>query len=276
MGDAVLPTFIAVAPTGARRTRADHPRLPHTIAEIAAEAGRCLDAGAAMLHLHVRDAAGGHSLDAGLYREAIAAVRERVGDALLIQVTTEAAGRYSPDEQAALIEDLRPEAVSLALRELLADGDEQRLRRLFAVMAEAGVWPQVILYDAGDAGRLAALIDKGSLRLDRPGVLFVLGRYTADQQSSPGDLQPFIAAMAERAWFWQVCAFGRREHDCIIEAIARGGHVRVGFENNLHLPGGALAESNAELVRLTAQAARAAGRPPMTAAELRALIRSAR
>jgi len=272
----VLPTLIAVAPTGARRTRADHPRLPLTIAEIAAEAGRCLDAGAAMLHLHVRDAAGGHSLDAGLYREAIAAVRECAGDSLLIQVTTEAAGCYTPDEQAGLIEDLRPEAVSLALRELLADGDGQRLRRLFALMAEAGTWPQVILYDAGDAAHFAALIDQGSLRLQQPSVLFVLGRYAADQQSSPEDLHPFLAAMVERAWFWQVCAFGRREHDCMIEAIARGGHVRVGFENNLHLPGGTLAQSNADLVRLAAQAARAAGRPPMTAAELRMLIRPAR
>ncbi len=271
----MLPTLIAVAPTGARRSRADHPRLPLTIAEIAAEAGRCLDAGAAMLHLHVRDAAGGHSLDAGLYREAIAAVHERAGDALLIQVTTEAAGRYTPDEQAGLIEDLRPEAVSLALRELLSDGDEGRLRRLFAFMDGAGVWPQIILYDAADVARLLALIESGSLPLLKPSVLFVLGRYAADQQSSPGDLHAFLAAMAERAWFWQVCAFGRREHDCMIEAIARGGHVRVGFENNLHLPSGEMAESNADLVRLSAQAARAAGRPPMTAAELRALIRSA-
>ena len=92
----VPPLVIAVAPNGARRGKADHPRLPLTLDEIAHEAARCREAGAAMLHLHVRDAEGRHVLDAGLYRETIAAVRCAAGADFLIQITTEAVGRYAP------------------------------------------------------------------------------------------------------------------------------------------------------------------------------------
>ncbi|HSK39616.1 MAG TPA: 3-keto-5-aminohexanoate cleavage protein, partial [Arenibaculum sp.] len=112
---------IMVAPNGARRTRADHPALPMTAGELAAAAAACLDAGASMMHVHVRDRAGRHVLDAGLYRDAFAAIRAEVGDRLVLQATTEAVGRYAPAEQMALVEDLRPEAVSMAVRELIPD-----------------------------------------------------------------------------------------------------------------------------------------------------------
>ena len=70
------PAILTVAPNGARRNKADHPGLPTTPVEITAEAARCQNAGAAMLHLHVRDAAGRHTLDPGRYSDAIAAVNE--------------------------------------------------------------------------------------------------------------------------------------------------------------------------------------------------------
>ena len=84
------------APNGARKTKADHPALPITPKELAATASDCLDAGASMIHLHVRDAQGRHSLDAELYRTAMSAIRRAVGDQLVIQVTSEAAGVYQP------------------------------------------------------------------------------------------------------------------------------------------------------------------------------------
>src|SRR5690554_6718411 len=99
-----FPFAIAVAPNGARRTKADHPRLPMLPDELARDAAEARAAGAAMIHLHVRDAEGKHSLDLGLYREAIAAVRDAVGDRLVVQATTEAVGRYTPREQMALVD----------------------------------------------------------------------------------------------------------------------------------------------------------------------------
>ena len=84
--------LIAVAPNGARRSRKDHPALPVTLDELVETAAACARAGAAMIHLHIRDVYGEHSLDPVRYRHAITAIRERVGDNMLIQVSSEAAG----------------------------------------------------------------------------------------------------------------------------------------------------------------------------------------
>ena len=94
--DIDAPLILAVAPNGARKTRADHPAMPVTAEECARAAAACREAGAAMIHLHVRDADQKHSLDAGAYADAIAAVRRETGDAMIIQMTTEAVGVYQP------------------------------------------------------------------------------------------------------------------------------------------------------------------------------------
>ena len=106
--------IIMSAPNGARRSQADHPALPVTAFELADSAEALRDAGVSILHLHVRDEQGHHTLDADRYREAIAAIDDRVGSDLIVQVTTEAVGRYQPAEQIQVVRELRPEAVSLA------------------------------------------------------------------------------------------------------------------------------------------------------------------
>jgi uncharacterized protein (DUF849 family) len=107
----MTPLVVTVAPTGARLTKADHAGLPLSPAEIAAAAERCCAAGATVQHLHVRDADGRHSLDPALYRAAIEAVRATLGERMVIQVTTETAGRYSALDQMTVVRQLHPEAV---------------------------------------------------------------------------------------------------------------------------------------------------------------------
>jgi uncharacterized protein (DUF849 family) len=102
-------------------------------------------------------------------------------------------------------------------------------------------------------------------------VLFVLGRYSAGQTSSPSDLLPFLAAY-DHAHPWAMCAFGRHEHACAAAAAALGGHARVGFENNLYLRDGSVAGDNAALVRQVAEVAGALGRRMATADQVRALF----
>jgi 3-keto-5-aminohexanoate cleavage enzyme len=131
--------LIMVAPNGARRGRADHPAIPLTPAELARDVAACAAAGAAAVHLHVRDAARAHSLDPGLYREAVAAVRAASPDTV-IQVTTEAVGRYTPAEQMATVRALRPEAVSLALRELIPDAAAEAPARDFLAWMRGPAW----------------------------------------------------------------------------------------------------------------------------------------
>lgn len=244
----VLPR-VMVAPNGARRTKADHPALPMTIAETAETAARCAAAGAGAIHAHLRDSRGAHWLDAGAYRELIAEVA-RAAPGLPVQITTEAAGRYSPAEQRALLRQITPEGVSIALAEMLADGDRAAARRCYHALAEAGVAVQHILYDADQLGWLAAEQAAGTLPPGRMQMLFVLGRYAAGQPADAAMLDPFLARLAASNLpaDWAVCAFGQAETACLVRALGLGGAVRVGFENNLLMADGRLARDNAERV----------------------------
>lgn len=268
------PFAIAVAPNGARRTKKDHPRLPMTAAEIGRDAAEAWEAGAAMIHLHVRDRDGRHSLDADLYREATKAVRDAVGDGLVVQITTEAVGRYSAAEQIAVIDALQPESVSLALREILPeDGDEAAAAALFERMEKAGILHQIIVYDAAELARLDRLAARGILPAAPLAVLAVCGRYT-EAGAADAELDAYLAAGIFRHQ-WMLCAFGPAEAAFMARAADAGGHARVGFENNLWLPDGALAPSNAAIVAATAQVCAASGRKLATAGELRAAWRVA-
>lgn len=264
--------MVISAPNGARRTHADHPALPITSAEIAACAQRVRDAGAGMLHMHVRDDAGGHSLDAGRYAEATAAVREAVGDDLVIQITTEAVGVYGPAEQMATVRALWPEAASCALRELCPDeAGEAAYGAFLRDCAEAGVQVQHILYDAQDSSRFTRLWKAGLIPGAAPLVLLVLGRYGDGPASAPDALPPLLAALgdAARSLCWSVCAFGPREHEIALAASARGGHARLGFENNLWRSNGRLARDNSELIADFTAALARNGRRAATPAEIR-------
>lgn len=261
---------IAVAPNGGRRTKADHPAIPLTPGELARTAAECLEAGAAMIHVHVRRSDGRHLLDAGAYRQATEAIRAEVGDRLVIQITTEALGIYTPAEQIAVLKAVRPEAASLALRELVPNETaEAAFAEVLAWMKREDVSPQIILYDPAEAVRLAALARRGLVPWPDIPVLYVLGRYTVTQTSQPSDLMPFLAPDVPRFAHWSACAFGRHEAACVTAAALLGGHVRVGFENNLQMPDGNPAPANASLVATVATTLHALGYEACPAASLR-------
>ena len=263
------PLIITVAPNGAYKQAHDHAAVPLTAASLASTAKACLDAGAAMLHLHIRDAQGRHSLDVQRYRDALQAVRSAVGDAMVLQITSEAARVYQAPEQIAMVQALHPEAVSVALRELDQPGiGEAGLAAFFGWLSRERVMTQVILYDVADLQRWQALRERGVIAEAPWFLLFVLGRYTAGQTSSPRDLIPFVHAHTGPEP-WAVCAFGATEHACVTAAAALGGHVRVGFENNLQLKDSQTAPDNAALVRQAAEAAFSLGRPLATAQDIR-------
>ncbi len=265
--------IITVAPNGAYKQAADHPALPLTPASLAATAKQCCEAGAAMLHLHIRDAAGRHSLDVEGYREALRAVHAAVGDALVLQVTSEAAKVYQAPAQIAMVRELHPEAVSIGLREVdQPEIGEDGLAAFFAWLAAERIMTQVILYDEADVRRWQALRLSGVIPEAPWFLLFVLGRYSTGQVSSPRDLLPFVQAHSGPEP-WAVCAFGAAEHACMAAAMSLGGHVRVGFENNLYLKDGRLAPDNTALVRQVSELASALGRPLASAAQLRERFR---
>lgn len=255
---------IMVAPNGASRTKSDHPALPMTVGEIAETAAACLRAGAGAIHAHVRDEAGRHVLDAGLYLEASEAVRRATEGRMLFQMTTEAVGRYSPAEQQAVVRAVEPEAVSIALKEMLPDmSGEPEVRSFYAWAREAEIAVQHILYDPPEVGRFADLLKAGTIPGDTHQLLFPLGRYTKGQESNPVALVPFIEALEATGLRdrcdWAVCAFGVGETRSLATALAFGGKARVGFENSLWHADGSTAKDNADRVARIAAIAESLG-----------------
>lgn len=243
-----LPS-IMVAPNGARKTRADHPALPVTIDEIVKCAVSCFDAGAKAIHAHVRDTEQRHVLDAGLYLEFISEMKVQAPK-MQVQITTEAVGLYSPAQMRKLVRIVMPEAVSVSIVEMLADGDETASRTFYQDMQEAKIAVQHILYSADQLGQFLELVEQGTIPGVKHQLLFVLGRYAANQESNPMELDPFLKRMhsGRDHYDWAVCAFGKNETECLNYAFHKGGKARVGFENSLLNRDGSIAADNAERV----------------------------
>ncbi|MCF8501707.1 MAG: 3-keto-5-aminohexanoate cleavage protein, partial [Rhodospirillum sp.] len=212
--------------------------------------------------------------DAEAYREAILAIRGEVGQEMVIQITTEAVGIYSPDEQRAVVREVRPEAVSLALKEMVPDATEEgEAAAFYEDLRKQGILMQHILYSPKEVARFWDLRARGVLPGGRAQVLFVLGRYAKDLRSDPVDLLPFLEAWGEGdGCGWSVCAFGPREAACMGVAAGLGGHARVGFENNLWRPDGTFARDNAELVATAVSTGAFMGRAAASADAARSLI----
>ncbi len=251
-------SLLIVAPNGARRGHADHPALPITPAQMAACAKECLQAGAGMIHVHARDADGQHSLDRDINQRFYDAVCDAVGDDMLVQLTTEAVGRYEPAQQMALINRLQPMAASFALRELIPDDTAQsHAQDFFCEVLQQDCLAQFILYSPAELQRYHALKQSGMLPDCGHHLLFVLGR---DVPQHPSALSGFVNAHSDNTP-WAVCAFGAVEFPAAAAALAMGGDVRVGFENNLTLRNGALAANNAQLVSQARELALLLSRP---------------
>jgi 3-keto-5-aminohexanoate cleavage enzyme len=252
-----LPT-IMVAPNGARKTKRDHPALPVSIDETVAATIASKAVGAHGWHAHVRDDEGRHVLDAGLYRELLAECEQKL-PGFYTQITTEAVGIYSAREQDAMVRQVQPGAVSVAFSEMFGvnmSGDEKLARNFYHWASEAEIEIQHIFYSSDELAGFEQSIARGIIPVENFQMLFVLGRYTNNQQSTPGDVEPYVAAlnslfaeaMKYRQIDWAVCAFGSRETDCLMKSVELGGKVRVGFENNLANRDGSLAANNAERV----------------------------
>jgi len=238
---------IMVAPNGARKTRRDHAALPVSIADTVAEAAQCHAAGASALHAHVRGQNDEHVLDVGLYRELLAEMSRQVPE-MLIQITSEAVGIYTPAEQVACIQAVVPRMVSMCLREISSNFEQpEYARQFFEWCDENRVHVQHIVFSAEEFQHFLDYREQGVIPADHRCILFVLGRYNVNFQSEPVDLDPFLQYdLAGLDWF--TCAFGSQEQQCVMAAINAGGHARIGFENNLYLPNGEIAANTAALV----------------------------
>lgn len=265
--------IIMSAPNGARRQKTDHANLPISPDEMAQCAQEIVDVGASILHLHVRGDDRSHSLNVDRYQASISAIKARVGDKLIIQATSEAVGIYSRDEQIALVKTLKPEAVSLALRELCpTDNEVGDMADLALWMARENIFPQYILYDELDYQRFETYTKQGVFANDDPFTLFVLGKYQQGTNEMSAEAIRLREISKRAAFPWAVCGFGVGEIGAITHAAENGGHIRVGFENNLLRSDGTLLSSNAEMISLCSEAAGNVNRPVASADDVRTLF----
>lgn len=253
-------TQIFVAPNGARKMQADHPALPVTIPEIVATAQACFTAGAHGIHAHVRDGSGKHVLDAGLYTELLGELTRQVPD-MQVQITTEAVGQYSPLQQRNLVFAVKPKMVSVAMAEMFADDDLAAVSRFYYGAQEQEIEVQHIVYSPEEFLKLSKAIMLGTIPAKQKSVLFVLGRYTDNQQSSKDMLMPYLDALKglrlAESWQFMTCAFGQGETDCLLASAKEGGDCRVGFENNFLHADGRVAKDNGARVSALVDALKA-------------------
>jgi len=238
---------LAVAPNGARKTKEDHPNIPLMPSEIAQTAKDCLAAGASMMHLHVRNPEDkSHSLSVEHYQEAISAIQQDCHQALFIQVTSEAVGIYSPDEQFEMIHNLKPTAVSIGLREIESLNDDV-IHQHFIKMKESNVKPQIILYNQDDLDKYHDWLERKVLPGSAYPILLVIGRpKTAGAFENSFLTKENIRKITASSWM--ICAFGENEFSAAKLAASLGGNIRIGFENNSTLADGSEAKDNAAMI----------------------------
>jgi 3-keto-5-aminohexanoate cleavage enzyme len=257
MGRMSSSRLVMAAVNGARRQKTDHPALPVSEGEIARACAECHALGAGAVHVHARDKNGQHSLDTELYKTLLDAIRREAGHDLIIQFTTESAGLYDVNAQRAVLDAFVGQtAISVALREFFPKEDQE-------VWSDSSVswWKalqkntalQIILYDLHDLTRLDDLIKRGVIPQAPYGLLFVLGSYARQDDWPANRALDVFSALHQydtlRAMPWMVCAFGQSETRFLTEALLLGGHVRIGFENNVVKANGVQAISNGERVQ---------------------------
>ncbi len=265
------PVVITVAPTGAEVTRDQTPHLPVTPEEIAREVARSAEEGASVVHIHARQDDGRPTTDPGTLRRIADLIRERSD--VVIGMSTGAEVGMSHEDRLQVL-DASPEIASLNcgsmnFGEELFDNPPDLIRALAERMLEDGVRPELEVYDIGMLSTAGRLLDDGLLS-DPPLYNVVMGVRGGIPASARNLLSMFDNL--PRPGPWSVTGIGRNQLPLTTVAAVLGGHMRVGFEDNIYYRRGELARSNAELVARARRIAEELGRPIATPTEARKIL----
>jgi 3-keto-5-aminohexanoate cleavage enzyme len=267
-------TLITVAPTGAETAKADVPALPTTPEELVETAVACEAAGAALIHIHVRDSDHRPTLDPVLLKEAVVAVREATD--LVVQLSTGGAVTDELEKRLTVL-DADPDSCSLTCG-TTNFGDDVFLNPwgfmvdLYRQAQEREVVPEFELFELGHVHALRRLIDECGLPYGgRVHVDFVLGVPGA-MPGTPQTLLAGLALLPPEVTSWSATGIGRTHLPIAAAALSAGGHLRVGMEDNLVFAKGQPVTHNRELVARAAELATIMQRPPMSTGEARELL----
>jgi 3-keto-5-aminohexanoate cleavage enzyme len=268
------PVIITAALTGSRISPAQTPYIPITPAEIAAEGIAAWRAGAGVLHVHVRDATTGlGTQDVAVFREVVDALRTET-DAILCLTTSGIPGRNLPTAERIAPLALRPEMASFDAGTIQMDAglfvnEPEFLDALAAEALANGIKLELECFDLGMVRTALRYHEEGKIAAPLH-FQFVTGT----RHGMPATAAALVAALEllPPASTWSVLGVGRAQTPMATLALAMGGHVRVGLEDNIFYRHGELATGNAQLVERVVRLAGELGRPVATAAKARELL----
>ncbi len=266
--------LVTVAPTGAETAKADCPQLPTTLAELVATAVECEQAGAAMIHVHIRDDDHRPTLDGQRLKDTVTALRESTD--LVVQLST-GGSVHDPLDLRLQVLDAAPDSCSLTMGTTNFGDDVFSnpwpfVCDLYQLSQEREVVPEFELFDLGHVAALGRLLRKYGLPYGgRVHVDFVMG-VPGGMPGTADALVAGVAGLPPDVTSWSATGIGRTTLPVALTALAKGGHLRVGMEDVLTMSKGVAVESNRQLVDRVVSLGEVAGRRPMTTAEARELL----
>jgi 3-keto-5-aminohexanoate cleavage enzyme len=268
------PVIISVAITGSVPRKKDNPALPVSPAEQIESTHAAFEAGAALVHVHVRNPDETPSSDPRLFREVLEGVRKRC-PGMIVQFSTGGRGRTPTERSAAL--EFRPDMASLStgsvnFPKIVYENQPPLVNELAAKMKQYSVKPEIEIFDLSHIHGAKRLVDEGLMdrRAHLQYVLGVMNALPAERR-----LLEILVEEGRRVFpegTWTAAGIGRRQSEVCSWAIDLGGHVRTGLEDNIRVTKDRLAASNAELVSLAAEAVVRGGRRVATTGEARAML----
>jgi uncharacterized protein (DUF849 family) len=274
------PAVLCCAISGALADRDQCPAIPYAPAEYAAEARRIVDEGGVHIHIHARTPDGKPSQEIDDYLAIKAAIVGEIGDAAIINFSTGTVG-VSVEKRIAYLEAGLPEVASMNYAkyserrkafvfEMVFANPLDEIAELLAAMRRLGIKPEHECFDIGHVATLAPFLDMDALEapLHADFVMGVVGGIPATAQN----LAAMAANLPPGEHHWGVIGIGRVQWQMVTAAIALGGSVRVGLEDNFYLPDGEMASSNGDLVATARRLVEGSGRALATVAEARQML----
>ena len=266
--------LVTVAPTGAETTKVDCPQLPTTLDELVATAIECEAAGAAMIHVHIRDGEHAPTLDLGRLKETVAALKQSTG--LVVQLST-GGSVHDPLDDRLKVLDAEPDSCSLTMGTTNFGDDVFSnpwpfVCELYQLSQERGIVPEFELFDLGQVHALTRLLAKyglpagGKVHCDL--VMGVPGGMNGTADALVASVRDLPAEVTS----WSATGIGRSTLPVALAALSKGGHLRVGMEDVLTISRGVPVESNRQLVERAVELGRVVQRTPMTPDEARTLL----
>jgi len=266
--------IITAAITGSRITREITPHIPLTPEEIVQSAYECWQAGAAIVHIHVRDPSTGLATqDVAIFKQVVKSLREKT-DLILCLTTSGIPGRNLPTEERLAPVDLKPELASFDAGSINLGGtvfinSPEFLDRAAEKMRESGVKPEIEIFDLGMIITSRRMRDQG--KLNEPLYFqFVLGTPWG-APATPKSFLHLYEHIPDNST-WSMIGIGKGHLPMSMMALAMGGHIRVGLEDNIYYSRGVLAETNAQFVDRIVRISREYGREIATPAEARDIL----